>query len=159
MIVAKGSVNMTNSDIKHVIYDNPNMVAYITGGKEYPLLNGVMRIYDAEEGSLIELSGEGFPTNKLLGFHIINNATCDKLAEEEMYFTGVDPTCTTEECNNRNILPPIYTNNGKVYMAFYTNAFKPEDLVNKIVVINSSLVNINEKPEYRIGCGRIVPFI
>jgi Cu-Zn family superoxide dismutase len=53
----------------------------------------------------------------------------------------------------------IYSNNGYSFMLYYTNRFKPDDVVGKSVIIHSMFDDMTTQPAgnsgNRIACGTI----
>ena len=141
---------------------NPYAICYLKGDKDNLKLKGTVEFFPWATGSIIKLEIVGLPTGKLnnfFGFHIHKNGIC----EENKNFETAGPHCDIGESmhpNHTGDLPMIYSNNGYAFMLYYTNRFKPENIVGKSVIIHRMLDDMVSQPAgnsgARIACGVII---
>lgn len=141
---------------------NPYAISYLKGGKENPKLKGTVEFFSWATGSIIKLEVVGLPIGELndfFGFHIHENGICEENNNYEIAGSHFDVDMNTHQ-NHVGDLPNIYSNNGYAFMLYYTNRFKPDDIIGKSVIIHRMVDDMVSQPSgnsgARIACGVII---
>lgn len=150
----------------HIPFENlffnatPDAMAHILGNDDNPMLEGVVSFYRCSMGGVL-IHAEVFhlPDNNpsgFFGFHIHQFGDCSKPFDK-----------TGDHYNPVNLphpehagdLPPLLSNNGYAWMAFYDNRFSLEEIIGKSVVIHDMRDDFTSQPSgdagVKIGCGVI----
>lgn len=128
-------------------------------------LYGNIRFYDTMFGGvLIEADVTGLPDgyvpggSAFFGFHIHETGDCS----EQFMRTGdhFDKNDLEHPLHSGD-LPPLLSNNGYAYMAFYDERFRLSDLLGRSVVIHDQRDDFTTQPSgdsgEKIACGVIEP--
>ena len=141
---------------------NPYAIAYLKGDKDNLKLKGTVEIFPWATGSIIKLEVSGLPTgnlNNFFGFHIHEKGICEKDKNFETSGLHYDVNMNMHP-NHTGDLPNIYSNNGYAFMLYYTNRFKPDDVIGKSIIIHKMIDDMITQPSgnsgTRIACGVIV---
>ena len=153
----------------------PRLDAYakISGGNIVPNLQGNIRFVDVEGGTEVYVEVWGLPLyqpgNKNtqpigpFGFHIHENGVCEITNYNNPFESAGEhwnPTNQTHG-NHAGDFPVLFSNNGYARMSFFTDKFKPVDVVDKSVIIHLNPDDYRTQPAgnsgLRIGCGVIYP--
>ena len=100
--------------------------------------------------------------NNFWGFHIHENGNCDEGDLEDPFKNAGEHFTMEDELhpNHTGDLPMIYSNNGYSFMIYYSDRFKPDDVIGKSVIIHKNFDDITTQPSgnsgKRIACGVIV---
>lgn len=137
----------------------PLAVARLKGGKEAPLLTGVVRFFQRPGGILVEADVSGLPQNRsgFYGFHIHTGSSC---AGESFSATGshYDPGYQPHP-RHAGDLPPLMSFGGRACLAVMTDRFSISDVLGKTVVIHSMPDDLRPQPAgnsgTKIACGVI----
>lgn len=144
----------------------PTAQAIIQGGKGYPLIMGCVCFFDVPGGTWVCARVTGLPEYKSMtdsaeplgpfGFHIHQNGCCEG-----------DFSCAGEHYNPYNQphgnhagdLPVLFSENGLARLCFFTNRFKPTDVIGRSVIIHENPDDFRSQPSgnsgKRIACGII----
>lgn len=140
---------------------NPYAVAYLKGDKENTKLKGTVEFFPWATGSIIKLEVQGLlvdEINNFFGFHIHENGVCDKNENYETAGPHFDVGINAHP-SHAGDLPSIYSNNGYAFMLYYTNRFRPDEVIGKSVIIHKMKDDLQTKPSgnsgKRIACGII----
>lgn len=143
----------------------PCAVAHIKGGTEESQIYGEVCFYSWANGTIIKLEVMGLPQNgknNFWGFHIHESGNCDEDDVNDP-FKNAGEHFTMDDVHHPNHtgdLPMIYSNNGYSFMIYYSDRFKPEDVIGKSVIIHKNFDDIVTEPSgnsgKRIACGVIV---
>ncbi len=155
---------MTDCNIK-------NSYAKIQGSPLAPNLWGFIYFFDIPNGTEVFVEMWGLPdykpaTNKEspigpFGFHIheFGNCLIDNVEEP---FKGAGPhwnPTNQPHGNHAGDFPVIFSNNGYARMSFFTDKFKPRDIVGKSVIIHQNPDDYRTQPTgnagKRMACGVI----
>lgn len=133
----------------------PYAKAEIKGNATYPDIRGTVSFYEVYGGTIVVASVKNLPErNKFHGFHIHDGSTCKPMMEGGHY----NPTGQMHPMHVGD-LPPLLSNDGMAYSAFYTNRFYPEDVVSKVVVMHANADDFTSQPSGNpgsiIACGEI----
>ena len=143
----------------------PYAVANIKGSKKFNNIKGKVKFYPCKNGSIVKLEIEGLPNknkNNFFGMHIHEGSKCEE-NEGEKPFTSAGSHLNTNNDKHPNHvgdMPSIYSNDGYAYMEFFTNRFKPEEVVGRTVIIHENKDDFMTDPAGnsgdRIACGEIM---
>ena len=156
---------MINLKIVERIQAKPCAVAHIKGGTEDSQVYGTVCFYSWANGTIIKLEVMGLPQsekNNFWGFHIHENGNCDEGDLEDPFKNAGEHFTMEDELhpNHTGDLPIIYSNNGYSFMIYYSDRFKPDDVIGKSVIIHKNFDDITTQPSgnsgKRIACGVIV---
>ena len=145
----------------------PTSEAYIYGSDDYPDINGIIRFYKSRKGTLTAVQIRGLPHDKgackrrVFGFHIHEGALCSG--------TWADPFADAGGHFNPNgclhpkhagDMPPIFGDSqGYAMMIFYTDRFRPDEIVGRTVIIHDMPDDFHTQPSgnagTKIACGEI----
>jgi len=151
-------------------------VAYgkILGGPLAPDINGHIYFYDAAGGTEIFVEVWGLPLYKPahngnapigpLGFHIHEYGVCEITNYNEPFQSAGGHYNPNNEPhgNHAGDLPVLFSNNGYARMTFYTDRFKPRDIIGKSIIIHEHPDDYRTQPAgnsgRRLACGVIAPY-
>lgn len=146
-------------------------VANIKGGPLAPALRGKVMFKEVPGGVMVYADIIGLPpykpgTNKKApigphGFHIHENGNCT-IGDPENPFQGAgghwNPT-NEPHGNHPGDFPVLFSNDGRAYMTFFTNAFKLRDAVGKAIIVHENPDDYRSQPAgnagKRLACGLI----
>ena len=141
---------------------NPYAVAYLKGAKDNSKLKGTVEFFPWATGTIIKLEIVGLPTgnlNNFFGFHIHANGVCEENKKFETAGSHYD-IGNNMHPNHMGDLPMIYSNNGYAFMLYYTNRFKPDDIIGKSVIVHRMTDDMVSQPAgnsgARIACGVVI---
>lgn len=144
----------------------PNAIAKIQGSSDFSKINGIVSFYGVNGGFLVVTQINGLPqgevdkNHRVFAFHIHNGDACT--GNEKDPFAGAGT-----HLNPNNMahpyhvgdLPPLFSNNGSVWSAFFTDRFTLEEIVGKTVIIHSGVDDFTSQPSgnagTKIACGVI----
>ena len=139
---------------------HPKELAAIYGGKEYPLLNGVLKIFQGMHGVIVEVSVVGLPetATNFFALHIHEGTGC--LGEGFLNSGGHFDLGSSDHPRHAGDLPPLLANHGKAYMKVFTDRFRAEDVIGKTVIIHHDSDDFRSQPSgnagAKIACGVIL---
>ncbi len=141
--------------------------AQITGGRMYPMINGIVKFTQTDKGVMVtaEISGlphiQGMCSGGVFGFHIHEGTSCAGNAEDQ--FADTKMHYNPAQCAHpyhAGDMPPLFENNGYAYMSFLTNRFTVNEIIGRTVVIHSRADDFTTQPSgnsgIKIACGKIV---
>ena len=141
---------------------NPYAICYLKGDKDNPKLKGTVEFFPWATGTIIKLEVVGLPTgtlNNFFGFHIHEKGECDPLKNFETAGSHYDVSMSSHP-NHTGDLPNVYSNNGYAFMLYYTNRFKPDNIIGKSIIIHRMSDDLMTTPSgnsgSRIACGTII---
>ena len=145
--------------------------AMIKGGPLDPNISGMVTFIDAPGGSWVtaDIGGlppfspaqDGKPQIGPFGFHIHENGSCevgDPANPFQSSGSHWNPT-NQPHGNHAGDFPVLFSNQGRAIMTFYTDRFKPADIVGKSVIIHESPDDYRTQPAgasgKRLACGLV----
>ncbi len=146
-------------------------MARIEGGPLAPRLVGSICFVAVPGGTEVFVEVRGLPAYQPAqdgrppigphGFHIHERGNC-QVGDNGQPFLGAgghwNPT-NQPHGNHAGDFPVLFSNNGRARMQFFTNAFKPEDVMGKSVIIHLSPDDYRTQPAGnsgpRLACGVI----
>lgn len=145
----------------------PEAVAYVAGNADHPQLHGSVKFYTTKSGVLVTAEVFGLPPEsrpcetRIFAFHIHSGASCTGNAEDSFADVGMhyNPT-NCPHPHHAGDMPPLFSANGKAFLAFFTDRFSVKEILGKTVVIHDSPDDFTTQPSgnagKKIACGRIV---
>ena len=144
----------------------PNSAADISGGENYPGIRGRVIFRQQKNGVLVTADIYGLPTGEtgcdsgVFGFHIHEGEDCGSNGQEP--FSNTKGHYNPGECPHpyhAGDLPPLFENDGYVYMSFLTNRFTATEIIGRTVVIHLKPDDFHSQPSgnsgEKIACGVI----
>lgn len=145
--------------------------AVIKGGPLAPNINGIVTFSNAMGGTMVTATIYGLPEYQPatnggspigpFGFHLHENGSCEvgnPSSPFEAAGSHWNPT-NQPHGNHAGDFPVLFSNNGYSYMAFYSNRFRPEDVIGKAVIIHENPDDYRSQPSgnagNRLACGVI----
>ncbi|MDR7857225.1 superoxide dismutase family protein [Tissierella sp.] len=145
--------------------------AKIKGGNLYPNIHGVVFFDDVEGGTEVSVEVWGLPLYKPaegnnqpigpLGFHLHQNGICETTNPENPFESAGGHYNPTNQPHGNHVgdFPVLFSNNGYARMCFFTDKFKPKDVVDRSVIIHQNPDDYRTQPAgnsgKRIACGVI----
>lgn len=152
---------------QNMLYDsicekNPEAVAEISGGTEYPDIHGMVRFYETPfsgvviEAEIFDLPVESRETPAFFAFHIHENGDC-----------SADFANTGNHYNPENHphpshagdLPSLLTGNGYSWLCFYDSCLSISQVIGRSAVIHGGVDDFTTQPSgnsgKKIACGVI----
>lgn len=158
---------MTNQMIGVMRYRHPDAYAYLKGSPDYPEIQGTVRFYEYLEGALVCAEVAGLPMKQrteercsgdFFGFHLHEGGTCsgneqDPFADAGMHYNPRQ----CEHPGHAGDFPVLLGNRGYAWMAFYTDRFRPAEILGRTVVIHREADDFRSQPAgaagTKIACG------
>ena len=145
----------------------PTAIAYLRGDN----IRGVVHFYNVPGGTQVFVEVEGLPLYQPAqgnnppigphGFHIRENGSC-LVGNPENPFQAAGGHWNPDNQphgNHAGDFPVLFSNNGYARMCFFTNRFKPENIIGKSVIIHQSPDDYRSQPAgnsgKRLACGVI----
>jgi len=151
--------------------NKPVAVALVKGGPLRPQIEGIVSFFDALNGAWVCAEVRGLPPYQPAtnveppvgphGFHIHEFGIC-QVGDPENPFQATgghwNPT-NQPHGNHAGDFPVLFSNQGYAYMCFFSNAFKPEQVIGKSIIIHRSPDDYRTQPAgdsgKRLACGVI----
>lgn len=145
--------------------------AKIQGGPLRPQITGFVTFRDVPGGTDVCVDVAGLPPYQPAkdgenpigphGFHIHQNGSCE-IGEPQEPFQAAgghwNPT-NQPHGNHAGDFPVLFSNNGRARMCFFTDKFKPQEVIGKSIVIHQSPDDYRTPPAgnagKRLACGVI----
>lgn len=152
-------------------YEINKAYAQFTGSIYAPNLTGNIFFHSVQGGTEVYVEVWGLPlyqpaTNgnapiSPFGFHIHEYGVCqieDPMNPYESAGSHYNPN-KQPHGNHAGDFPVLFSNNGYARMSFFTNKFKPKDIINRSIIIHQNPDDYRSQPSgdsgKRIGCGVI----
>ena len=149
-------------------YD-PEATAKVSGSPHYPELTGTVLFYPFWKGTLVVALISGLPTpdapcsDSFFGFHVHAGKECSGTPENPFANAGMH--YNPENCphpEHAGDLPPLISNGGLAFQTFYTERFRPGDIIGRTVIVHLNPDDFHTQPSGNsgtmIGCGEIKKF-
>ncbi len=146
----------------------PNAVAIVSGGREYPDINGMVRFYKVEAGVMVCADFSGLPSGNgecdspIFAFHIHAVGDCSENGREP--FPDARGHYNPRNCPHpyhAGDLPPLFSADGRAVSVFLTNRFTIDEILEKSIIVHSSPDDFHTQPSgnsgTKIACGIVVP--
>lgn len=152
----------------------PGAIAVIHGGPLAPTLRGLVCFYDTPGGSWVTANISGLPSYQPgsggmapigpHGFHIHEHGICT-VGDPSDPFQAAGGHWNPDNQphgNHAGDFPVLFSNHGIAMATFYTDRFKPVDLIGKSVIIHQNPDDYRSQPAgnagKRLACGLIEPY-
>lgn len=153
--------------LKLFMVAKPKAYAEVYGDKAHPKLYGKVYFYKAYSGVLMTAEMHNLPYDKsscasnICAMHIHTGNSC--VDDLEIPFMEAGGHYNPNDCPHpahAGDLPPLFSNHGYAFQAFYTERFTIEDIKGRTVIIHSQRDDFTTQPSgdsgSRIGCGVII---
>lgn len=146
------------NDFKYLSNLQPAAIAEIRGGTDFPDIEGSVQFFKLNQGVVVLADIENLPKTdaNIFAFHIHEGNSC----ENDFSLTGghFNPT-NQPHPNHAGDMPPLFSNNGNAWFAFYTERFNIDEIIGKVVVIHDLPDDFTTQPAgnsgEKIACGVI----
>lgn len=149
-------------------------MAIMTGSPYAPNLYGNIFFYSVEGGTEVFAEIWGLPLYKPaqdnmqpispFGFHIHDNGVCEITDPDNPFVSAgghYNPT-NQPHGNHAGDFPVVFSNGGYARMGFFTDKFKPVDIIGRSVILHQNPDDYRSQPSgnsgIRMGCGIIDRF-
>lgn len=162
----KAMFRLLSETIYPIFRGIPRSYAHVLGSDKYPEIEGMVLFYPYENGTVIVADVGGLPTQtgnctgNIFGFHIHEGEECTGNETDPFANTGMH--YSKQPCDHpyhTGDMPVLFENQGKVWMAFYTDRFTPDEIRGKTVVIHDMPDDFRTNPSgdsgKKIACGQI----
>lgn len=175
MVIAMSRKNNTSQfEIMRLVKESGRRMgayAIINGGPNYKDIHGIIFFNESPRGSWIDVEMNGLPRYKPLGgglppigpfgFHIHEGGDCT-VGDNEMPFMSAGGHFNPHNQphgNHAGDFPVLFSNSGYSRMSFFTDKFRPEDIIGKTVIVHLNPDDYRTDPAgnsgKRIACGVI----
>ena len=150
----------------HIQPQSVTAKAAVMGSKDYPALHGTVTLRQMKNGVLVTAEIFGLPSKQdkcdggVFGFHIHEGTQCsgnekDPFADAKMHY---NPDGCPHPYHAGD-LPPLFGNNGYAYMSVFTNRFRVDEVIGRVIIIHSKPDDFTTQPSgnsgAKIACGKI----
>lgn len=139
--------------------------AAVSGDPAHPELHGRVEFFASGKGTLMTAVFEGLPFDaapcapNINAFHIHTGGACTGNPAFADALGHYDPGRCPHPAHAGD-LPPLFSNHGFAFQAFYTERFTPEEVVGRTVIVHAMRDDFSSQPAgdagARVGCGVIV---
>ncbi len=165
--------NNYSNDMYYNDYQEDKYVigAYVSGGPLAPNINGMILFEPDMEGTIVSATFYNLPEYEPasndqgpigpFGFHLHEHGSCNigniaSLFEDAGGHWNPD---NQPHGNHAGDFPVVFSNNGYSQQSFFTNKFRPEDVIGKAVIIHQNPDDYRTQPSgnsgKRLACGVI----
>ena len=161
--------NFDTVSLGRVLGRMPDAIAQLRGGPDYPAIQGWVRFYQTNLGTLVAAEVEGLPhhegacENHFFGFHIHQGGRCAGGTRDEP-FADTGSHYNPEQClhpQHAGDLPPLMEVDGRAFMAVLAGQLAVRDILGLSTVIHTDPDDFHTQPSGNSGrkmaCGIILP--
>lgn len=139
----------------------PDAIAWIKGNKDNPNLSGHISFYSTiRKGILVSVEVFGLPDEQnkagFYGMHIHEIGDCEGAFENTGPHYNPEKVPHPEHAGD---MPPLLSNHGYAWMAFYDQRFTIEEILGRSVIVHKQRDDFTTQPSgdsgEKIGCGVI----
>ena len=144
----------------------PDAVAVMRGNQANGKIHGTVKFYQVARGVLIVADILGLPSsdeqckNNIFAFHIHSGSSCS--GNEDDPFADAGTHYNPNECPHpyhAGDMPPLFGAGGRAFLAFLTDRFTVDEVIDKTVIIHKSPDDFTTQPSgnagNKIACGII----
>ena len=158
-------------DIMSDTKGKPLAIAYVKGGPIRPQIDGVVRFYNAPGGTWVCVEVKGLPPYQPAadgedpigphGFHIHEFGNCLAGNPQDPFQAAGEHWNPTNQPhgNHAGDFPVLFANQGYGKMCFFTDDFKPHEVIGLSVIIHQNPDDYRTQPAgdsgKRLACGVI----
>lgn len=165
--------NNYSNDMYYNDYQEDKYVigAYVSGGPLAPNINGMILFEPDMEGTIVSATFYNLPEYEPasndqgpigpFGFHLHEHGSCNigNIASPFEDAGGHWNPDNQPHGNHAGDFPVVFSNNGYSQQSFFTNKFRPEDVIGKAVIIHQNPDDYRTQPSgnsgKRLACGVI----
>lgn len=158
---------MLSGTIFPLFRGTPNGYAHILGSEEYQNIEGMFLFYPYENGTVVVADIGGLPESgeaeagKIFGFHIHEGSVCSGNEKDRFADAGAHLNLSMRDHPwHTGDMPVLFGNDGRAWMAFFTDRFTPDDVRGRTVIVHDMPDDFRTDPSgdsgKRIACGVIV---
>ena len=153
----------------------PKATASIKGGPLRPKINGTAWFFDAPEGgTYLLVKIEGLPPYQPAtidhppigphGFHIHSGCICTVGDPKKPFLEAGEHYNPDNQPHGNHVgdLPVLFSMNGLAILLFYSNRFKPHEVIGRTLIIHENPDDFRSQPAgnsgLRLACGEIKKF-
>ncbi len=143
---------------KYLASHKPNAIAQMRGGEEFPEVEGAVEFYAFESGVMVVADVENLPKTEtnIFAFHIHEGNSCENnFAETGSHFNPK----SVPHPQHAGDLPPLFSCGGNAWQSFFSDRFRLEDVIGRVVVIHKNPDDFTTQPAgnsgTKIACGKI----
>lgn len=157
----QGGNSLDSFDIMKVIVDETPVVYASIHGKG---ITGMFCGFSYLDGTLVVVEVNGLPESScgqgIHAMHIHEGSQCSGDSEDPYKNTGGHFSMThCVHSYHTGDLPPLFSNQGFAWMAFYTDKFSPDQINHHTLVIHEKVDDFTSQPSgnagSKIACGKI----
>lgn len=154
----------TMFNLSTVLSKTPDAKAKICGGSKYPKINGTLRLYQTDCGTVVASEIKCLPDNcekkRVFAFHIHEGTSCKENCKGDFYESkGHYNPENTMHPYHAGDMPPLFSYDGYALSVFLTKGFCLWDVIGKTVIIHSGADDLMSQPAgnsgEKIACGVI----
>lgn len=152
------------SQFAHIILNTvPAAGALVKGDSQHSQLHGTVNFYPVREGTMVTAEVYGLPTDSgsnIFAMHIHEGTSCTGNASDPFADTDghYNPTNMPHPLHAGDLLP-LFGNDGFAYYSFYTDRFRPDEVIGRTVIIHNDPDDFRTQPSgasgKKIACGVI----
>lgn len=144
----------------------PDAVAVVRGNEKNIEIQGTVKFYQTSSGVFVVANIEGLPISKelckngIFAFHIHGGQGCD--GNEADPFANAGSHYNPDGCPHpyhRGDMPPLFSADGRAFLAFLTDRFTVNEVLDRTVIIHDSPDDFTTQPGgnagNKIACGTI----
>lgn len=167
----KRNIPIYDTGFSNNVYKTPSAIAQIHGGPLAPEITGAVWFFDEPGGTGVLMSVRGLPPYRPSlngedpvgphGFHIHQIGNCTVGNPNEPFMAAGEHWNPDNQPhgNHAGDFPVLFSNHGLAKMYFYTDRFKPSDVIGRSVIIHQSPDDYRTQPAgdsgKRLACGVI----
>lgn len=153
-------------NLSALLNSKPQATAKIIGSAIFPEIQGNVWFYQTTYGVLVVSEIQGLPkeygncNSPIFAYHIHNGENCTGNNEDP--FADAGTHYNPKGCPHpyhAGDLPPLFGANGFAFSAVLTNRFSVEEIIDKTIIIHSSVDDFVSQPSGnsggKIACGEI----
>ena len=149
-----------------VLRKKPSAYANITGGDDYPDIEGVAQFFQMSAGVMVYTRVNGLPApgvacaDPIFAYHIHSGGSCEFGTGEPFAKTlGHYNPNDCEHPFHAGDMPPLFGSGGYALSVFLSNRFDVSEIIGKTVVIHENIDDFMSQPSgnsgKKIACGVI----
>lgn len=142
----------------------PYAISYIRGDDSHKKINGVIKIYNRGNGSLVRIEINGLPDKEKNNFFALHIHEIGECIDKDKFISAKGHLNLENDKHPNHVgdLPTLYSNKGYAYMEFYTERFNPKDILNTSFILHEKPDDFKTDPSgdsgERIACGKVIKF-
>lgn len=156
-----------SSNFERFISKRPDGWAIIKGSVDHPNIEGNVRFFQSDYGTLVVTEVKGLPKGSspckspIFAYHIHEKGNCQGNSDDPFAEVGVhyNPHGCPHPYHAGD-MPPLLGADGYAFSAFLTNRFTVKEIIGRAVIIHASPDDFTTQPSgnagKKIACGEIM---